>query len=339
MYYFLIVVIIVIWIALYLTNEDLKKLKSSKKSHLNLENNPNTYSEVESKYLEEQKVKFDDCKKQVIDILEELTTGNNARSVEKSIVNRIRNLEYNYATLHLIHDFLDILKEEKEHTSELKTFDHILGTLQEYHDMKIKSTYDLLGILEEIEIKNNKLNDILKNEKTYEIYKQEESNNEKRYKFYIKWSIGIAVCGAILSSVSRVIFTKCWFPQYLCFLEDNSIDYWIMKASIIFIAITGVTFCLKQAIHHQKKRDLAEKNRLELEALPTYMTYFNDEMKTEIYKDLLPKYFGQPIDNTHYTNMNSLIDEQLKLSNEILKSQLNKIGANSDSSTESKSKS
>ncbi len=339
MYYFLIIVIVVIWIALYLTNENFEKLKSNVKSHLNLENNPNLYSEVDIKYLEEQKVKFDDFKKQVIDILEKLTINSDARNVEKSIINRIRNLEYNYVTLNLMHNFLDVLKEEKEHISKSKKIDYIVGALQEYHDMKIKSTYDLLGILEEIEIKNNKLNDILKNEKTYEIYKQEESNNEERYNFYINWSIFIALGGAILSSVSRVIFTKCWVPQYLCFLEDNSIDYWIMKASIIFIAITGVTFCLKQAIHHQKKRDLAEKNRLELEALPTYMTYFNDEMKTEIYKDLLPKYFGQPIDNTHYTNMNSLIDEQLKLSNEILKSQLNKIGANSDSSTESKSKS
>lgn len=187
--------------------------------------------------------------------------------------------------------------------------------------------------------KSKQLHDILKNEKTYEIYKQEEDDNKKKYNIYIICSIVIALGSAILSSVSRVIFATCWFPQYLCFLKDNSIDYWIMKASIIFIAITGVTFCLKQAIHHQKKRDLAEKNRLDLEALPTYMTYFDDEMRNEIYKELLPRFFGQPVDNTHYTNMNSLIDEQLKLSNEILKSQLNKIGANSDSSTESKSKS
>lgn len=236
----------------------------------------------------------------------------------------------------LVKQLKNIILYDKEYEKDVisytgkyfKEIEEYLNNQKKDLDSKINSEIDRF----------NKLNDILKNEKTYEIYEKEEFDNKKQYQKYIKRSVRIAVGGVGLSFVNKMIFSICWFGK-LCFLEDNSIDYWIMKASIIFIAITGVTLCLKQAIHHQKKRDLAEKNRLELEALPTYMTYFNDEMKTEIYKDLLPKYFGQPIDNTHYTNMNSLIDEQLKLSNEILKSQLNKIGANSDSSTESKSKS
>lgn len=180
----------------------------------------------------------------------------------------------------------------------------------------------------------NKLDEVLKNEKTYEIYKNEERKYKIAYWSYIFASVILTSLGLYVSyylmNMQKVLEESAKIPVY---------DYWFLKIAIVLVGITAITFCLKQAIHYQKKRDLAEKNRLELEALPTYMTYFNDEMKTEIYKELLPKYFGQPIDNTHYTNMNSLIDEQLKLSNEILKSQLNKIGANSDSSTESKSKS
>ncbi|OOR87624.1 hypothetical protein LP109_14280 [Moraxella bovis] len=97
-----------------------------------------------------------------------------------------------------------------------------------------------------------------------------------------------------------------------------------MKAGIIFITITGVTFCLKQAIHYQKKKDKAEQTRLELEALPTYMFNFSDEQKNEVYKELTGKYFGRDSDNEGCQAMSDVIQEQIKLSNEVLKSALEK---------------
>lgn len=166
--------------------------------------------------------------------------------------------------------------------------------------------------------KFGELNDILKNHKTYEIYKKSEDGNHKKYKFYIYWAIGLAVVGFILSIFSKVVFTKCLFGE-LCFLEYNNIDYWIMKASIIFITITGITFCLKQAIHHQKKKDRAEQTRLELEALPTYMFNFSDEQKNQVYTELTSKYFGRDFDKDGYQDMSNLVQEQIKLSHEVLK--------------------
>lgn len=166
--------------------------------------------------------------------------------------------------------------------------------------------------------KFGELNDVLKNHKTYEIYKKSEDGNHKKYKFYIYWAIGLAVVGFILSIFSKVVFTKCLFGE-LCFLEYNNIDYWIMKVSIIFITITGITFCLKQAIHHQKKKDRAEQTRLELEALPTYMFNFTDEQKNQVYAELTSKYFGRDFDKDGYQDMSNLVQEQIKLSHEVLK--------------------
>lgn len=171
----------------------------------------------------------------------------------------------------------------------------------------------------------DKLKNILKDRTTYEIYQTAEKINGDKYNFYIYWSIGLMIGGLILSVFSRKIFVDC-----IKVFEYNSIDYWISKVGIIFIAVTGVTFCLKQAIHHQKKKDKAEQTRLELEALPTYMFNFSDEQKSEVYKELTGKYFGRDFDNEGYKDMANLIQEQIRLSHEVLKDTLLK-NSNSNS--------
>lgn len=167
-------------------------------------------------------------------------------------------------------------------------------------------------------LKFGKLNDIYKNNKTYRIYQKVGQINNAKYNFYIYFAIGFGVIGLLFSIFGKIIFTQCFFGDW-CILEYNDIDYWIMKVSIIFITITGVTFCLKQAIHHQKKKDRAEQTRLELEALPTYMFNFSDEQKNQVYAELTSKYFGRDFDKEGYQDMSNLVQEQIKLSHEVLK--------------------
>lgn len=68
----------------------------------------------------------------------------------------------------------------------------------------------------------------------------------------------------------------------------------------------------------------SEQTRLELEALTTYMFNFSDEQKNEIYKELTGKYFGRDFDNEGYQGISDVIQEQIKLSNEVLKSVIDK---------------
>lgn len=220
--------------------------------------------------------------------LSELTQVNNEKELHNEIMS-IYDFLINYGNI------------------DLRVVDYIRG----YWGNAFKNIHNEIS-------KFGELNDILKNHKTYEIYKKSEDGNHKKYKFYIYWAIGLAVVGFILSIFSKVVFTKCLFGE-LCFLEYNNIDYWIMKASIIFITITGITFCLKQAIHHQKKKDRAEQTRLELEALPTYMFNFSDEQKNQVYTELTSKYFGRDFDKDGYQDMSNLVQEQIKLSHEVLK--------------------
>lgn len=167
------------------------------------------------------------------------------------------------------------------------------------------------------------LNDIYKNDKIYKIYQKSEIKNNKNYIIYLVISILFAITGLLLSVFGKVIYMKYFFISS-CVLEYD-INYWIMKAGIVFITVTGITFCLKQAIHHQKKKDEAKKMYLELEALPTYMFNFSDKQKNEVYKELTGRYFGRDSDNAVYQDMSNTVQEQIRLSHEVLKSALEKI--------------
>lgn len=229
---------------------------------------------------------------QVLDILSVVESGNDGVVIEKT-----KNLFVfceNYNSIN--NDFLGI-------------FDDLLGKAYKRYMEKIGEF--------------GELNDVLKNHKTYEIYEKSERLNDTAYKKYIKRAIWFAIGGFILSILISLIFTQCFFEK-LCILKYDMVDYWVARVSILLIAITGVTFCLKQAIHHQRKKDKAEQTRLELEALPTYMFNFSDEQKSEVYKELTGKYFGRDFDNEGYQAMSDIIQEQIKLSNEVLKSVISK---------------
>ncbi|STY90671.1 hypothetical protein [Moraxella bovis] len=167
--------------------------------------------------------------------------------------------------------------------------------------------------------KFGKLNDIYKNYKTYEIYKKAEFKYRIAYFVYLFFAF-IGICFGLNWSMDLIKSKSKWITEY----GIDIYDFWAIKITAIFIVITGVTFCLKQAIHYQKKKDKAEQTRLELEALPTYMFNFSDKQKNEVYKELTGKYFGRDFDNEGYQAMSDVIQEQIKLSNKVLKSALEK---------------
>lgn len=171
----------------------------------------------------------------------------------------------------------------------------------------------------------DKLKNILKDRQTYEIYKKAETKYRIAYFLYLFLAL-IGVCYGLNWSMDLIKSKSKWITEY----GIDIYDFWAIKITAIFIVITGVTFCLKQAIHYQKKKDKAEQTRLELEALPIYMFDFSDEQKNEVYKELTGKYFGRDFDNEGYKDMANLIQEQIRLSHEVLKDTLLK---NSNSNT------
>lgn len=187
-----------------------------------------------------------------------------------------------------------------------------LVKLNEYFDGIYQDAWLQVG-------KFSELNDIYKNHKTYEIYKKAENKYRIAYFLYLFLAL-IGVCYGLNWSVNLIKSKSKWMAEY----GIDVYDFWSIKITAIFIVVTGVTFCLKQAIHYQKKKDKAEQTRLELEALPTYLFNFSDEQKHAVYKELTGKYFGRDFDNEGYQAMSDIIQEQIKLSNEVLKSVISK---------------
>lgn len=184
--------------------------------------------------------------------------------------------------------------------------------LNEYLDGVYQDAWSQVGKFVE-------LNDIYKNHKTYEIYQKAEHKYRIAYFMYLFLAL-IGVCYGLNWSMDLIKAKSKWMTDY----GIDIYDFWAIKITAIFIVVTGVTFCLKQAIHYQKKKDKAEQTRLELEALPTYMFNFSDEQKNEVYKKLTGKYFGRDSDNEGYQAMSDVIQEQIRLSNEVLKSVISK---------------
>lgn len=182
--------------------------------------------------------------------------------------------------------------------------------LNEYLDGVYQDAWSQVGKFVE-------LNDIYKNHKTYEIYKKAEFKYRIAYFVYLFFTF-IGICFGLKWSMDLIKSKSKWITEY----GIDIYDFWAIKITAIFIVVTGVTFCLKQAIHYQKKKDKAEQTRLELEALPTYMFNFSDEQKNEVYKELTGKYFGRDFDNEGYKDMANLIQEQIRLSHEVLKDTL-----------------
>lgn len=291
----------------------------------------------QAKENKELKERFNDLKRSINNNLDKLGQSANDILMDNfyHLVDYIRlvktNIDkiVNYRNIYIL-EFLDIRIKEvllkasdddfvKLEITEINSLlDNYQKISQEFLE-KLNEYFDIAYQDASLQVNNfSKLNDIYKNQKTYRIYKKVEQINNAKYNFYISFAIGFGVIGLLFSIFGKVVFTQCFFGGW-CILEYNSIDYWIMKASIIFITITGVTFCLKQAIHHQKKRDRAEQTRLELEALPTYMFNFSDEQKNQVYAELTSKYFGRDFDKEGYQDMSNLVQEQIKLSHEVLK--------------------
>ena len=125
-------------------------------------------------------------------------------------------------------------------------------------------------------------------------------------------NLGYGTIGVSLVST----FICLWI--YHC---NNNLLYPLITFKITFslIAIFLIAYFLKQATHYRKLADSAEQRHLELQAIPSYLSTVSDQAQDEIRKELALKYFGQPLDEKHYSTTESLIQDQIKSSTEVLK--------------------
>ncbi len=185
----------------------------------------------------------------------------------------------------------------------------------------IKNTIDV--IVNEIEkgsneVKSNiehymRLRNIADNAKTESIYNnavQKYRDLEKGYRTYFYWAIGLTVT----ISLGTFFAKKLLVPDFL-----GDIEFWVLKASIIVVGITLITYFLKQSSHYQRLADQNYQTQVELQAYPSFMESIPTSEAASVRKELALKYFGREIDGATHKDMSNLISDQMKSTTEMVK--------------------
>lgn len=197
----------------------------------------------------------------------------------------------------------------------INSFLFIFTEMSNYHINEVKDIYK--NSISEINLELNKfrkLKDILSNASTIDIYQIEKKQHVTSYVIYLVLFFLFIILGLAFAYFSIGLKSEIIGAH-----KENLIDYWVLKASGVFIFITLISFFLKQAIHHQKRKEQVEKTMLELKALPSYMAELSSEDAKKLRNDLASKYFGNSNDNSTINEISGLLTEQLKNSTELAK--------------------
>lgn len=101
--------------------------------------------------------------------------------------------------------------------------------------------------------------------------------------------------------------------------QTLAIFFFITKLTIVSIVITLATIFIRRSSHFRKLHDQANQTSLELNALPNYLRQVGSEHHSEIYKEMIPKFFGKELDQSQNDKVGDLMKDQLAAGTELIK--------------------
>lgn len=101
--------------------------------------------------------------------------------------------------------------------------------------------------------------------------------------------------------------------------QTLAIFFFITKLTIVSIVITLATIFIRRSSHFRKLHDQANQTSLELTALPNYLRQVDSEFHSEIYKEMIPKFFGKELDQSQNDKVGDLVKDQLAAGTELVK--------------------
>lgn len=159
----------------------------------------------------------------------------------------------------------------------------------------------------------NRLRNIADNAKTESIYNNAVTKYrslEEKYRAFFYWALALTVG----ISLGTFFIKKVLVPDFL-----GNVEFWVLKASIIVVGITLITYFLKQSAHYQRLADQNYQTQVELQAYPSFMESIPTEEAASVRKELALKYFGREIDGAAHKDMSNLISDQMKSTTEMVK--------------------
>ncbi len=101
--------------------------------------------------------------------------------------------------------------------------------------------------------------------------------------------------------------------------QTLAVFFFITKLTIVSIVITLATIFIRRSSHFRKLHDQANQTSLELNALPNYLRQVDSEHHSEIYKEMIPKFFGKELDQSQNDKVGDLVKDQLAAGTELIK--------------------
>lgn len=152
------------------------------------------------------------------------------------------------------------------------------------------------------------------NAETESIYKDAVERYRKLEKKYRKYFYRCIFIVLILAFITLL------FKEKLTTLFTlSTTEFWVLKASLLVVGITLISYFLKQSSHYQKLADQNYQTQVELQAYPSFMESIPTEEAASVRKELALKYFGREIDGAAHKDMSNLIADQMKSTTEMVK--------------------
>lgn len=107
--------------------------------------------------------------------------------------------------------------------------------------------------------------------------------------------------------------------QVLYPFNGNTLKYIIFKVAILLVGITLSTYFLKLTSFYQLRQEQAKQTKLELEAFPDFVSGMDKDVANNLREELALKYFGKDVDKTQIDKNGDLIQEQMKISTDLVK--------------------
>lgn len=101
--------------------------------------------------------------------------------------------------------------------------------------------------------------------------------------------------------------------------QTLAIFFFVTKLTIVSIVITLATIFIRRSSHFRKLHDQANQTSLELNALPFYLRQVDSELHSEIYKEMIPKFFGKELDQSQNDKVGDLLQDQIKAGTELVR--------------------
>ncbi|EHU2953667.1 hypothetical protein ACT4ZI_15190 [Acinetobacter baumannii] len=159
--------------------------------------------------------------------------------------------------------------------------------------------------------KNRAERDNAETESIYEQAVERYKKLENKYRKYFYRCIFI---------VLLLAFTTLLFKgKLITWFALSTTEFWALKASLLIVGITLISYFLKQSSHYQKLADQNYQTHVELKAYPSFMESIPTEEAASVRKELALKYFGREVDGAAHKDMSNIISDQMKSTTEMVK--------------------